>query len=106
MEDDRYNIPSDIEDKLFQIFDRKKTGKINYNEFISTIVGNMNDFRLKIVHQAYEKLDKEKNGKVPYDVIRESYNADKHPEVLNGNRTKQEILARFIDMFEYHFNFH
>ena len=104
LEDYRYNIPSDIEDKLFQIFDRKKTGKINYNEFISTIVGNMNDFRLKIVHQAYEKLDKEKNGKVPYDVIRENYNADKHPEVLNGNRTKQEILARFIDMFEYHFN--
>ena len=23
---------------------------------------------------------------------------------MNGKRTKQEVLARFIDMFEYHFN--
>ena len=104
LEDYRYNLPNDIEDKLFNIFDHKKTGSINYNEFISIILGKLNDFRLKIVQKVYEKLDKEKTGKVPYDVIRISYNADKHPEVLNGKRTKQEILERFIDMFEYNFN--
>ena len=64
----------------------------------------MDDFRRQIVQKTFNKLDKEKKGKVEYDVIRDSYNADKHPEVLNGKRTKQEILARFIDMFEYHFN--
>ena len=104
LEDYRYNIPKNLEEKLFEIFDTKKTGNIDYNEFISTILGKLNDFRRQIVQKAFEKLDKENKGKICYDDIRNNYNADKHPEVLNGKRTKQEILARFIDMFEYHFN--
>ena len=104
LEDYRFNIPSNIENQLFDIFDRNKSGYIDYDEFIHALIGKMNDFRTQIVENAFEKLDKEKKGSVPYDEIRESYNPDKHPEVLNGKRTKQEILARFIDFFEYHFN--
>ena len=104
LEDYRYNIQSNLENKLFDIFDTKKSESIDYNEFISKILGTMSDFRRQIVQKVFEKLDKEKKGIIPYDIIRENYNADKHPEVLNGKRTKQEILARFIDMFEYHFN--
>ena len=104
LEDYRYNIPQNLEDKIFDIFDTQKKGIINYNELINTVLGKMNDFRRQIVQKAFEKLDKENKGKICYDVIRDNYNADKHPEVLNGKRTKQEILARFIDMVEYHFN--
>ena len=103
LEDYRFNLPSDIENTLFDTFDRNKSGNIDYDEFIHALIGKMSDFRLQIVQNAFEKLDKEKKGSVPYDVIRENYNADKHPEVLNGKRTKQEVLARFIDFFEYHF---
>ena len=104
LEDYRFNIPPETEKKLFDAFDRNKSGNIDYDEFIHTLIGQMNDFRTQIVQNAFEKLDKEKKGRVPYDVIRESYNPDKHPEVLNGNRTKEEILSKFIDLFEYHFN--
>jgi Ca2+-binding EF-hand superfamily protein len=104
LEDYRYNIPLNLENKLFDIFDTKKSESIDYNEFITRILGKMNDYRRQIVQKVFEKLDKENKGIISYDVLRQSYNADKHPEVLNGKRTKQEILARFIDMFEYHFN--
>ena len=104
LEDYRYNIPTNLENKLFDIFDIKKNESIDYNEFISKIFGTMNDFRKQIVQKVFQKLDKDNKGIIDYDIIRESYNADKHPEVLNGKRTKQEVLARFIDMFEYHFN--
>ena len=104
LEDYRFDLPADFEKQLFDIFDRNKSGSIDYDEFIRTLIGRMNDFRKQIVENAFAKLDKEKKGSVPYDVIRESYNADEHPEVLDGKRTKQEILARFIDLFEYHFN--
>ena len=104
LEDYRYNIPLNLENKLFDIFDTKKSESIDYNEFITRILGKMNDYRRQIVQKVFEKLDKEKKGIISYDILRQSYNADKHPEVLNGKRTKQEILARFIDMFEYHFN--
>ena len=104
LEDYRYNIPPEMEKKLFDTFDRNKSGNIDYDEFIHTLIGQMNDFRSQIVQNAFEKLDKEKKGRVPYDVIRDSYNPDKHPEVLNGNRTKEEVLSKFIELFEYHFN--
>ena len=103
LEDYRYDIPTNLEEKLFQIFDKNKTSSINYNEFISAILGKMNDFRRQIVQKAFEKLDKEKKGIISYDILRENYNVDKHPEVLNGKRTKEEVLSRFIDLFEYHF---
>ena len=104
LDDYRFNIPPEIEKKLFDTFDRNKSGNIDYDEFIHTLIGQMNDFRTQIVQNAFEKLDKEKKGRVPYDVIRDSYNPDKHPEVLNGKRTKEEVLCKFIDLFEYHFN--
>ena len=103
LEDYRFNIPINIENQLFDIFDRNKSGSINYDEFIHALIGKMNDFRTQIVENVFEKLDKEKKGSVPYDTIRDSYNPDKHPEVLNGKRTKEEVLSRFIDLFEYHF---
>ena len=64
----------------------------------------MNNFRKLIIEKVFAKLDIDKQGKIPYNAIIENYNIDKHPEVLNGQRTKQEALARFIDFFEYHFN--
>ena len=104
LDDYRFNIPANIEQKLFDTFDLNKSGNIDYNEFIHALIGKMNDYRTQIVERVFEQLDKEKRGRVPYDVIRESYNADKHPEVLDGKRTKQEVISRFIDLFEYHFN--
>ena len=104
LDDYRFDIPTDIENKLFDTFDKNKSGNIDYDEFIHVLVGKMNDFRTQIVESVFAKLDKEKSGSVPYDVIRESYNVDKHPEVLSGKRTKEEVLSRFIDFFEYHFN--
>ena len=102
--DYRFQLSNDEQIKLFKIFDKKNSGEIDYEEFIHAIFGKMNNFRKQVVQRVFEKLDNEKNGKVSFDVIRNSYNADKHPEVLNGYRTQPEILSRFIDLFEYHFN--
>lgn len=104
LDDYRFNITPNAEKELFDTFDHNKSGTINYNEFIRALIGKMNDFRTQIVEEVFDKLDKERKRRVPYDVIRDSYNVDKHPEVLNGKRTKQEVLSRFIDLFEYHFN--
>ena len=96
LDDYRFNIPANIEQKLFDTFDLNKSGNIDYNEFIHALIGKMNDYRTQIVERVFEQLDKEKRGRVPYDVIRESYNADKHPEVLDGKRTKQEVECPYV----------
>ena len=102
--DYRFQLNNDEQTKLFKLFDKNNSGDIDYEEFLHAVFGKMNNYRRQVTQRVFEKLDNEKTGKVSFDVIRNSYDADKHPEVLNGTRTQPEILSRFIDLFEYHFN--
>ena len=90
--------------KLFEIFDKDHSGQIDYEEFLYGIVGEMNDFRVAIVKRAFDKLDKNHNGVIELDDIRGTYSARKHPDVLSGKKTEDEVLAEFLDTFEYHFS--
>jgi len=36
--------------------------------------------------------------------IKDSYNASKHPDVLSGKKTKDQILVEFLETFEQHHN--
>ena len=103
--DYRINLTELDVKKLFSIFDTDKSGSIDYEEFIYGIVGEMNDFRKALVRKAFAKLDKNGNGLVELDDIRGVYSAKAHPDVRSGKRTEDEILAEFLDTFEYHFGF-
>ena len=102
--DFRLNITDEEKKKIFNNFDKNNTETINYTELIKGLVGEMNKYRNKIIEKVFEKLDKQNTGKVSFDTIINSYDPYKHPQVLSGERNAQEVLCRFIDLFEYHFN--
>lgn len=85
---------------LFTFFDYDRSGLIEYDEFLRTIRGPMNSNRKKIVAQAFAKLDKDGNGYVDINDIRGVYSAAKHPEVLSGKKTEQQVLQEFLETFE------
>ena len=64
----------------------------------------MNERRKKIVLQAFQSFDKNGNGIIELDDIRDTYNAKMHPDVKSGKKTEEEVLAEFLDTFEYQFN--
>ena len=64
----------------------------------------MNDFRKNLVKKAFKKLDKDGSGKVDISDIRGVYNGRQHPDVKAGKKTEDEVLAEFLDTFEYHFS--
>ena len=102
--DYRLNISNEDKKKIFKNFDKDNSDTIDYNELVKGLVGQMNNYRSKIIERVFEKLDKEKNGKISFDTVINSYDPYKHPQVLSGERNAQEVLCRFIDLFEYHFN--
>ena len=104
LNDYRLNISNEEKNKIFKMFDKNNSDTIDYTELVKGLVGEMNRYRTKIIEKVFEKLDKENTGKVSFDTIINSYDPYKHPSVLNGERNAEEILCRFIDLFEYHFN--
>lgn len=87
---------------LFQYFDMDRSGTIDYDEFMRAIKGPMNANRKKFVAQAYNKLDKDKNGYIDINDIKGVYNGSKHPDVLQGKKTEEQILMEFLETFETH----
>jgi len=101
-----YRIP--VEDKdlknLFNEFDSDKSGSISYDEFLRGVCGEMNDFRLALAKRAFKIMDKDGSGQIDINDLRGVYNAKFHPDVKSGKKTEDEVLAEFLDTFEYHFN--
>ena len=85
---------------LFSFFDYDRSGLVEYDEFLRTIRGPMNPYRKSIVAKAYAILDKDHNGYIDISDIRGTYNATKHPDVISGKKTEQQILQEFLETFE------
>mmetsp|Transcript_33401 Transcript_33401/g.58549 ORF Transcript_33401/g.58549 Transcript_33401/m.58549 type:complete len:484 (+) Transcript_33401:825-2276(+) len=81
---------------LVQHFDRSNTGFISVEEFISALKGKLNDVRLRLVTEAYHKLDRNGDGQVKLDDIARNFDAAHHPEVLIGRKTEGEAFHEFI----------
>ena len=85
---------------LFAFMDYDRSGLIEYDEFLRMIRGPMNATRKKVVMQAFAKMNKDGSGMLDINDIRGVYRADKHPDVMAGKKTEQQILSEFLETFE------
>ncbi len=53
--------------------------------------------------KAFAKLDRDKDGVVTLDDIKGVYSGAKHPDVLSGRRSEEDVLTEFLDTFEQHY---
>lgn len=87
---------------LFRVFDSDRSGLIEYNEFLRTVRGPMNNARKAQVMRAFDKFDKDGSGFVDINDIRRVYSAAKHPDVISGKKTEEQVLQEFLETFEVH----
>ncbi|XP_004384696.1 calcyphosin-2 [Trichechus manatus latirostris] len=73
------------------------SNKVDYGEFKRAIIGEMNEYRKSFVRKAFMKLDYNKTGSVPIVDIRKCYCAKKHPQVISGHSTEEEIKSSFLE---------
>lgn len=64
----------------------------------------MNETRTGVVVKAFEKLDKDNSGFIELSDIKGLYKADRHPDVIKGKRTEDQVLVEFLETFETHHN--
>jgi len=102
LEDYRIFISPEQQSTIFRLFDQDGNGEINYEEFISGVVGSMNKRRECVVQAAFQKLDLDKSGTLQIDEIKSAYNAKAHPEVINLKKSEDDALYEFLDSFDQH----
>jgi len=97
-----YRISTDPKEHeaIFKTFDSDGNGEINYEEFLRGLMGSMNRRREDLVLKAFKIIDKDGSGELDIKDIKGTYNAKKHPDVLNGKKSEDEILLEFLDTFE------
>ncbi|XP_054974372.1 calcyphosin-2 [Sorex araneus] len=76
---------------------KNDSGKVDYGEFKRAFFGEMNEYRKSFVRKAFMKLDFNKTGSVPLIDIRKCYCAKKHPQVISGQSTEEEIKSSFLE---------
>ena len=60
----------------------------------------MNNNRKKYIRLAYEKLDINKDGLVKLDDISKIYDASRHPDVMSGKKTPDQVFVEFMKLWD------
>ena len=64
----------------------------------------MNAYRRNFAEKAFRIMDRDKSGTLNIDDIKGVYNGKKHPDVIKGKKTEEEVLGEFLDTFELHYS--
>ncbi|KAM8800512.1 calcyphosin-2 isoform 6-T7 [Rhynchonycteris naso] len=79
--------------KYFQQLDKEGNGLLDKADFKQAL----KVFHLEVSEKAFMKLDFNKTGSVPIIDIRKCYCAKKHPQVISGHSTEEEIKLYFLE---------
>ena len=94
------NIPYEELQLIFNFFDKENKGLINYNNLILTTLGKISPNREAAIKNFYEKFNKDNNGNVSLSEIKLLFNANKHPDVLGGKKSRGEVYGEFLEDIE------
>ncbi|XP_071132082.1 calcyphosin-like protein isoform X4 [Mytilus edulis] len=87
---------------LFDSIDKDKNGKIDFLEFMKALRSPMNNKRIAVISEAFDKLDTNNDGVLDVDDLKVFYtaNAKNHPKYLSGEWTLDQTLRSFLDSID------
>ncbi|XP_030071010.1 calcyphosin-2 isoform X3 [Microcaecilia unicolor] len=90
-------LPEKIFESVWTILDENCNDRVDYGEFTRAVIGEMNEYRKEFVRKVYMKLDPSKTGSVSMTDITKFYSARKHPQVLTGTATEDDIKSSLLE---------
>ena len=94
------NLPnSDIKNIFNTFISKSNKNYLDFSAFIRNYKKELNQNKLECVEQVFSNIDTNENDKVPLNLIRKKFKANKHPDVLNGLKKEEDIILEFLDCF-------
>ncbi|ETV93590.1 hypothetical protein H310_12585 [Aphanomyces invadans] len=87
-------------DVLMHAFDVDGDGLISFDEFLVALRGDISASRMQFIDMAFRKLDTSGDGHVTIQDLCALYDVTKHPDMLQGKKTKDQILAEFLGQWD------
>lgn len=87
-----FNMSKEEAAKVLEHFDKNGDGVVNFDEFLLYFKGDLNEGRVALIKQAYDKLDVNKNGLVELNDIASLYDATQHPDFIQGKKSAEEVF--------------
>uniref|UniRef100_A0A7S1Q730 EF-hand domain-containing protein n=1 Tax=Neobodo designis TaxID=312471 RepID=A0A7S1Q730_NEODS len=82
---------------VFRKCDRSGDGHITVGELARTVRGPIrSQARIDILLEAFQRLDKSGDGIVALSEIAPRYDVSRHPAIIAGEKTKEEVVRDFI----------
>jgi len=93
-------IAAKEEEALWRQFDTQSDGVIDYDVFLGHLCGGMNSRRTKLVDAIFSQLRPGQQDKLDVYDLRNRYDAQREPNVLQGKQESQEALRAFVKSFD------
>lgn len=85
---------------LCKYFDLNGDGMISCEEFMKGLQDDLNERRAALVERAWNCLDLNGSGEITADDVMHLYDVSSHKDLLEGTKTKEEIIGEFLDNFD------
>ena len=83
-----------------KFYDVDGDGNISYDEFMSGLREELSERRVNMVKKAFAMLDTDRSGVIKVNDIDGIYDVSMNAEFPEGRKTKNEILAEFLNNFD------
>ena len=98
-----YGITMDPSERraLFEEIDTSKDGQISVSEFLKVLRGDgIAPGRRRVVELAWKNLDRDASGVVDAAELSRIFTAKRHPKVLKGEISEEQVLTNFHTQFD------
>eukprot|EP01017_Pseudomicrothorax_dubius_P009839 TRINITY_DN13433_c0_g1_i8.p1 TRINITY_DN13433_c0_g1~~TRINITY_DN13433_c0_g1_i8.p1 ORF type:complete len:560 (+),score=193.58 TRINITY_DN13433_c0_g1_i8:448-2127(+) len=100
IKDLRFDLSIGDIERLFEVYDTDGDGRATFEDIVYTVRGSVDNTRKNLLTQLFDILDRSKSSLISVDSVRARFDGGRHPDVIAGRRSAEEVIAEFMQLLD------